>query len=236
MFKKVLGRSLGGTAVAGFVLTAAPLVAAPQITKVACGSYPSPIASQTVLTLSAAIAPYGAATTGKVKVTAGTASHGTPSGTVSIQVAGVAGPTLALNSAGEAEFALSRGLVARATYAIAARYSGSNCHNASSDQRFYTVTKAPTRVKPARITKRAARLGRFKAKVMATTGVVVRSGKVVFSVKQNGTVVSRKLGKVRKGVARVDGRNLGSGQYKVVMKYLGNGNFMAKKKAKSFRI
>ena len=45
MIKKVLGRSAGGTAIAGLVLAVAPVTVAPQIIPVAC--YPVQLESTT---------------------------------------------------------------------------------------------------------------------------------------------------------------------------------------------
>ena len=99
MIKKVLGRSAGGTAIAGLILTAAPVTVAPQIVQVAC-PYPAVIASSTNLTLARYVAQYGSVTSATITVTSGA---GTPSGQVRLVVNGKSKGLKTLSGAGSAK-------------------------------------------------------------------------------------------------------------------------------------
>lgn len=229
MIKKVLGRSAGGTAIAGLVLTAAPVTVAPQIVQVAC-PYPAVIASGTDLVLTRYIAPYGAVTKATITVSSGA---GTPTGDVRLLINGNSKGVKTL-SAGSATYQLPRRLAARKTFAVKAEYLGSCIHQPSTDDKSYSVFKAKTSTRGKVVRAKAAK---FRARVVASTGVVVKGGKVAFVVKKaNGTKIRFGIRKVRKGVARVDLKNLPRGKYKLVTRYLGNSNFKASRGVKRFRV
>jgi hypothetical protein len=227
MYKKILGRSVGGTAVAGLLLAAAPVVAGPQVAPMAC-TYPDAVATQTTLTLSRSIAGYGAVTQASIKVTSGA---GTPQGQVRLLVNGTPRATYTLSASGEARPNLPRTLKARDTYRIEAAFVENCDYKASSAVKFYTVNKAATRTKAVVV---KAKKARFRAIVKATTGAVVGGGKVAFVLKKNGHKIRMKLARVRAGVARVDLPNLGKGSYTITTKYLSNGNFKVSRRSRSF--
>ncbi|HET7735993.1 MAG TPA: Ig-like domain-containing protein [Nocardioidaceae bacterium] len=230
MIKKILGRSVGGTAIAGLVLTAAPVtVAAPQIVQVAC-PYPATIASSTNLTLSRYVAQFGAVTSATITVSSGA---GTPGGQVRLVVNGKSKGLKTL-SAGTATYQLPRRLAARKTHTVKAEYVGSCVHQPSASTKSYSVFKAKTSTRGKVVKAKAAK---FRARVTASTGILVKSGKVAFVVKKaNGTKVRAGIRKVRRGVARVDLKNLPRGNYKLVTRYLGTGNFKASRGVKRFRV
>jgi hypothetical protein len=229
MIKKVLGRSVGGTAIAGLVLTAAPVTVAPQIVPVAC--YPVPLTTTTTLQLSAYVVQYGAKTTATITVDSGV---GTPVGQVRLVVNGKSKGLKTL-SAGSATYQVPRRLIARKTHVIKAEYVGDNCNYApSTESKNYSVFKAKTATRGKVVKAKAAK---FRARVTASTGILVKSGKVEFVVKKaDGTKVRAGIRKVRRGVARADLRNLPSGRYKLVTRYLGTGNFKASRGVKRFRV
>ena len=232
MIKKVLGRSVGGTAIAGLVLAAAPVVVSPSIIPMACEGYPTPPATSTTLTLQRSIATFGTRTTATIKVTTG---GPTVIGQVRLVVNGNSrGLTPLVN--GEVTRLLPRKLPARRTHTIRADFIA-NCAFAgsSSDPKKYTVFRAKTTTK-ARVVK--ARKAKFRARVIGSTGLVVRKGKVFFVVRNTATKtkVRSSVRRVRKGVARTDLRNLPSGRYKLVTRYLGSQNYKASKGVKRFRV
>jgi hypothetical protein len=232
MYKKVLGKSVGGTVVAGLVLAVAPIAAAPQIAQMAC-PYPAGVATSTTLALSAYVAPFGAITHATIKVTA--SANGTPQGTVRLLLDGTVASSTSLNASGQAVLTVPRTAIARTTHHLLAQYLGECSHNASSSSaKSYTVVKARTRDVNKVL---QARKARFRVRVLAATGVTVRGGRVNIIVTKNGHKIRQKIAKVRRGYARVDLRNLRRGHYKLVTKYLGNGNFkVSKKRIKKFRV
>lgn len=228
MIKKVLGRSAGGTAIAGLVLAVAPVTVAPQIIPVAC--YPVPLESTTSLTLSDYLVQYGAKTTASITVSSGV---GTPGGQVRLVVNGKSKGLKTL-SAGKASYVLPRRLIARKTHVVKAEYVGNCNYQPSAETKNYTVFKAKTTTRGKVVKAKAAK---FRARVTASTGILVKAGKVAFVVKKaNGTKVRAGIRKVRRGVARIDMRNLQQGRYKLITRYLGTGNFKVSRGVKRFRV
>lgn len=228
MFKKVLGRSVGGTAIAGLVLAAAPVAVSPQITLVAC-PYPPANSSATSLSLTRVVGPWGSVNRATAKVTSGA---GTVTGQVQFLVNGKVRATLSL-SGGSATYTLPRGLKARRTHTVLVRYLETCEFDDSQATKFYSVIKAKPRIK-ATVVK--ARKAVFKAKVHSVTGLPAKNGTVVFKVKKGQATVRTAVKKVRKGVAKVNVRDLGKGQYVLKVRYLGNKNIKPGKKSKKFRV
>ncbi|HSV37294.1 MAG TPA: Ig-like domain-containing protein [Nocardioidaceae bacterium] len=229
MIKKVLGRSLGGTAIAGLVLTAAPVAVSPAFVPLAC-EYPVIPTTSTTLTLQQSVASFGTKTTATINVQSGA---GTVTGKVRLVVNGnTKGLTDLVN--GQSVRVLPRKLIAGRTHVIRAEYVGNCSFNASSQQKKYSVFKARTTTK-ARV--KSARAAKFRARVIGSTGLVVRKGKVAFIVKNaQGVKIRSSIRRVRRGVAITDLRNLSRGNYKLVARYLGSQNWKASRGVKRFKV
>jgi hypothetical protein len=225
-------RSIGGTAVAALVLTAAPAIVGSQAAMAAdCTQpeYEGSVATSTSLSLTRAIGGYGATNRATVVVSSGA---GTPVGQVRIVVDGSTRATFTLAN-GRGSALLPRNLGSRATHSVQAQMVGNNCFKTSSQTKFYTVTKASTSTS-TRVLK--PRKGVYRARVLASTGVTVGGGRVHFVVRRNGIKVASGLKRVRSGTVKVDLRNLSRGRYVVRATYLGSPNFKGSAKKKSFRV
>ncbi len=232
MNQTFLRRSVGGSAVAALVLTAAPVVVGTQAAYAAPCNYPDSIPTSTSLTLTRSVAQYTVSNRANVKVSAGS---GTPAGQVRINVDGVLRATITLNGSSAGSAALPR-LKARATHLVEAVYVANCDHKTSSARKFVSVVRATTKAKPKVV---KAKKAVFKATVTATaSGARATSGRVVFTVrKANGQKVRTGIKRVRKGVAKVNLKDLAKGRYTVRIKYHGAPNFKpAKKKVKKFRV
>lgn len=233
MFKKVLGRSLGGTAIAGLVLTAAPVAVSPSFVMVACEGYPPPATTSLTLTLDRSFASYGTKTNATIKVTTGA---NTPvDGTVRLVVNGRHRGLSTLGPDGVVTRLVPRRLVAGKTHKIRADFIATCLFAGDSDTKNYSVFRAKTATR-AKVVKAGA--AKFRARVIGSTGLVVRKGKVSFVVRNTTTKVKVRssIRRVRKGVARADLLNLPPGSYKLVTRYLGTKNWKASKGVKRFRV
>ncbi len=227
MLKKILGRSAGGTAIAGLVLSAAPIAAAPQIAQMAC-PYPDGVATSTSMTLTRPIAGFGARSYAKIRVSSGA---GTPSGEVDLVIDGRNRGTYTLNN-GATNPRLPL-LTSRRTHVVTAVFVESCEYKSSEATKYYTVTKAKTKTRPVFVNKRKAV---FRATVKSYTPRTVTSGKVYFQIKRGRTVIRAKHGRVHSGVAFANMRNLPKGTYTLKVKYLGNRNFKISKTIRKFRV
>jgi len=231
MIKKVLGRSLGGTAIAGLVLTAAPVAGTAPFALMACEGYPPPTTTSTTLTLQRAIATYGTKTTATIHVTSGTNTPVT--GKIRLVVDGNTKGISDITN-GVATRLLPRKLRAKMTHTIRVDFIATCLLAGSSATKKYSVFRAKTATR-ARVVK-AAR-AKFRARVIGSTGLVVRKGKVAFVVRNaQGVKIRSSVRRVRAGVARTDLRNLGAGRYKVIARYLGSQNWKASRGVKRFRV
>ena len=242
MFKKVLLRSIAGATALGSVLavslvaTPAVVTSAPEIRNVACSlPYPTSVSTNTGVSLTRAVAAYGAATTATATVTRDDAGK-QPRGTVRFLLRGAVNKswTVTLRS-GQASVALPRTLPASNTYSITAKYFPPSCSifKRSSGSASYTVFKADTRTSVNAPDIRRTEKPSAKVVVRSTLTPV---GKVRVALVRNGDVIAAQTEQLSGGRASATFRKVRPGKYTMKVKYLGTANFRASSGADTFRV
>jgi hypothetical protein len=134
MIKKVLAKTIAGTATAGLMLVPVTGTIAPQISTVAC-AYPDTVATTTNIKVAKSFQRQGQRNVATVTVRSGA---GKPKGTVSFRVHTGRTHKAQLRN-GRATFRIPTWLKAGRTYGIGARFSGACQFRDSRDTAFVTV-------------------------------------------------------------------------------------------------
>jgi hypothetical protein len=189
--------------------------------------------STTTLTLSKTASKYGEDVTATAKVVT---SSGAPDGDVAFSVDGVATKarvdkdgvaTLVLPDAPVGNHSVTASFVPKDT----AHYDGS-----TSAPQAWAIEKARTKMRVPVTGKRRDVVTKVGVKAAGAFGTVP-TGKVKIKLKRIGKVGRWvKVRKLRDGEAKAGFGKLKVGRYRVVVKYRGDGNHLAKRKVKTFRV
>lgn len=240
MLKKILFKSVAGTAALGSALALAALAgpatttAAPELRNVAC-EYPAEEASTTTLELLRSVGRFGDVNRAFVTVTT---PSGPPAGQVRLRVNGTLRATKPLNDNGEATFGLPRYLRAQATHSITARFVPvDDCQvSRSADTASYTVFRRATQTvvtAPNRVRTRNP------VAHVDVSSVIPREprGKVRVIVSRDGNAVADRVARLGSdGAVSLTFRKLRVGTYQVRARYLGAMNFQRSGDGTAFRV
>lgn len=239
MIRKAVKRAAVWTVGAGLV--AAPMtVMGPQLSLVACqnpgGEYPRGVATAPGLRLDNSMGRFGDPNTATSKVTS---SEGTPEGVVNFFVNGERFASRQLDNDGTVSAPLPRGLRARDTHTVQARFN-SECpwNNSRSPRRNYTVYRANTATDPSVGNASEARFSSSANRKGDGDGLDPRGGKMRFSVRREGSkrVIRSKTVDMSNGSAAVNMRDLREGSYVVRSRYLGASNFRPSGGGEAFQV
>jgi hypothetical protein len=189
--------------------------------------------SSTALTLTPATAGYGAPVTATAKVTT---TGGTPAGDVTFVVDGVS--TKVPVKDGAASLVIDEAVVG--SHAVSATFTPKDAihyEGSSATPATLKVSKAATSTKVKIIGKRVRERTSAAIKVVGINKTVP-TGKVKLVLRKAGNqgFHKAKSGTLAKGARTFNLGRLGKGRYKVVVKYLGDGNHLRSKTVKRFRV
>ena len=239
MIRKAVNRAAVWTVGAGLI--AAPMsLMGPQLALVACqnpgGQYPQGINSQTTLQLDDTVGQYGEPNRATSTVSS---NQGTPEGQVRFFVNGNRYASRIVDNDGTVSVPLARGLKARRTHDVQARFV-SDCpwNNSRSPKRYYSVQRAATNTDPQVRNGQKSRFAATVDRVGEGDGFHPQNGKMRFTVRREGSnkVIRGARVPVRNAFAFADMRNLRPGSYTITSRYLGSNNFLADSTRESFTV
>ena len=234
-----VGGMFAATAIAG----PATITAAPAIKNVACQNpnYVGGKVTQTEVTLDQYVGEFGDPNTAHVDVQS---DAGTPNGRARLTVRDErngqlkSSRTAPLDANGEADFPLPNRLRASRTYEVRAFYLPATCeYRRSAGTQYYTVMKASTNTNVNAPDKNKGQRGQANANVFAPGGPTP-NGNVRFRLFKNDNQLATRMDSLNgAGNANVTFQKRNRrGQYRVVARYLGNGNFGSSQDSTTFRV